>query len=43
MKDHPIIIKGARQNNLKNIYVIIPRTKHQTSKNKDQKIQKLSK
>ncbi len=27
MKDHPIIIKGARQNNLKNIDVIIPRNK----------------
>ncbi len=27
MTDNPIIIKGARQNNLKNINVIIPRNK----------------
>jgi len=27
MNDNPIIIKGARQNNLKNIDVVIPRNK----------------
>ncbi len=27
MNDNPIIIKGARQNNLKNINVVIPRNK----------------